>query len=105
MFASRLEPDQWYLKTSLELCADSIPGRTVEYARAFDIKGLIMCEYAASLKARRAGATGTDDGATSWRQVPFCRTSVLTKCTTHFAPSSWISASQTWSIRHAPVKR
>lgn len=22
-----------------------------------------MCEYAASLKARRAGATGTDDGA------------------------------------------
>lgn len=95
MLVSQLEPDQWYLWIGFELCSDSMPGRAVEHARAFDIRGSNMCEYAASLKARRAGATGADDGTTSWRPVLFCRTSVLTKCTTHFASSSWISASQT----------
>lgn len=51
MFASQLEPDQWYLRINSELCADSIPSRAVEHARVLDIKGPNMREYTASLKA------------------------------------------------------
>lgn len=51
MFASQLEPDQWYLRISSELCADSILSRAVEHARVIDIKGPNMREYTASLKA------------------------------------------------------
>lgn len=51
MFASQLEPDQWYLRVNSELCADSMLSRAVEHARVLDIKGPNMREYAASLKA------------------------------------------------------
>lgn len=51
MFASQLEPDQWYLRINSELCADSILSRAVEHARVIDIKGPNMREYTASLKA------------------------------------------------------
>ena len=51
MFASQLEPDQWYLGINSELCADSILSRAVEHARVLDIKGPNMREYIASLKA------------------------------------------------------
>lgn len=51
MFASQLEPDQWYPRISSELCADSILSRAVEHARVLDIKGPNMREHAASLKA------------------------------------------------------
>lgn len=51
MFASQLEPDQWYLRISSELCADSILSRAVEHARVLDIKGPNMREYTAGLKA------------------------------------------------------
>ena len=51
MFASQLEPDQWYLRVNSELCADSILNRAVEHARVLDIKGPNMREYTAALKA------------------------------------------------------
>nr|WP_255375153.1 ATP-binding protein [Collinsella sp. An307] len=51
MFASQLEPDQWYLRINSELCADSILNRAVEHARVLDIKGPNMREYTAGLKA------------------------------------------------------
>lgn len=51
MSASQLEPDQWYLRISSELCADSILSRAVEHARVLDIKGPNMREHTASLKA------------------------------------------------------
>lgn len=51
MFASQLEPDQWYLRINSELCADSILSRAVEHARVLDIKGPNMREYTAGLKA------------------------------------------------------
>ena len=51
MFASQLEPDQWYLRINSELCADSILNRAVEHARVLDIKGPNMWEYTAGLKA------------------------------------------------------
>lgn len=51
MFASQLEPDQWYPRVNSELCADSILSRAVEHARVLDIKGPNMREYTASLKA------------------------------------------------------
>lgn len=53
MFASQLEPDQWYLRVSSELCADSILNRAVEHARVLDIKGPNMREYTA--RPKRAG--------------------------------------------------
>ena len=52
MFASQLEPDQWYLRINSELCADSILNRAVEHARILDIKGPNMREYTADLKAQ-----------------------------------------------------
>lgn len=51
MFASQLEPDQWYLRINSELCADSILSRAVEHARVLDIKGPNMREYTAGFKA------------------------------------------------------
>ena len=51
MFASQLEPDQWYLRINSELCADSILSRAVEHARVVDIKGPNTRKYTASLKA------------------------------------------------------
>ena len=51
MFASQLEPDQWYLRISSELRADSILSHDVEHARTLDIKGPNMREYTAALKA------------------------------------------------------
>ena len=53
LIASQLEPDQWYLRVNLDLCADSILNRIVEHARFLDIKGPNMREYTARLK--RAG--------------------------------------------------
>ena len=51
MFASQLEPDQWYLRINSELCADSILNRAVEHAGVLDIKGPNMREHAAGPKA------------------------------------------------------
>ncbi len=59
LFASQLEPDQWYLRISSELYADSILNRVVEHARFLDIKGPNMREHAARLKE------GKDEGY--WR--------------------------------------
>ena len=50
MFASQLEPDQWYLRINSELCADSILNRAVEHARILDIKGPNMREYTADAR-------------------------------------------------------
>lgn len=51
LFASQLEPDQWYLRIDSEICADSILGRIVKSARFIDIKGPDMRQYMASKKA------------------------------------------------------
>ena len=51
--ASQPEPDQWYLRISSDLCADSILNRVVEHARFLDIKGPNMREHAAGLRAGR----------------------------------------------------
>lgn len=50
LIATQLEPDQWYLRISSDLCADSILNRIVEHARFLDIKGPNMREYTAKLK-------------------------------------------------------
>lgn len=51
LIASQLEPDQWYLRISSDLVADSILNRISEHARFLDIKGPNMREHMARLKA------------------------------------------------------
>ena len=91
MLVSQLEPDQWYLRIGFELCSDSIPGRAIERARVFDIKGLNRYEGAASPGAGQTRITGSDDG-TYLVEAGTVLYGTGAKCTTHFASSTWISA-------------
>lgn len=52
LIASQLEPENWYLRISSDLVADSILNRIVERARFLDIKGPNMREHMAREKSR-----------------------------------------------------